>query len=217
MLIYRGNSTVISFAADSEFAEMFVPSVVSMNAALAKNAAARLSHSLMSVSGSQSTFPYSTDPAEVTIMPMKAASVNATGMMASCTYCLHMALNEPAARALQRSETLTLVRSWHISARASVLNVCTGDRERGGAYCEVRNVHGECCVEAEGAVERAEPRPGEGRAVQMRVVCEEPLRSGDFDNGPYEHREPCRGHYERFDKEQPSNPLRRDKHERELE
>ena len=84
--MYCGKSTVMSFAADSEFAEMFVPSVASINAADAKKAAARLSHSLMSVSGSQSTLPYSTIPAEVTAMPVKPTRVKATGMMKSCTY-----------------------------------------------------------------------------------------------------------------------------------
>ena len=46
--MYLGKRTVISFAADREFAEMFVPIVVSMNAADAKKVVARLSHSLIS-------------------------------------------------------------------------------------------------------------------------------------------------------------------------
>ena len=43
MLMYRGKSTVMSFAADSEFAEMFVPRVANMKENDAKKAAARLS------------------------------------------------------------------------------------------------------------------------------------------------------------------------------
>ena len=57
MLMYRGNSTVMSFAADSEFAEMFVPSVARTKENDAKNAAARLSQLSMRRSGSQKTSP----------------------------------------------------------------------------------------------------------------------------------------------------------------
>lgn len=57
MLMYRGKRTVMSFAAESEFAEMFVPSVVSAQTKDAKNAAARLSQWSMSWSGSQSMLP----------------------------------------------------------------------------------------------------------------------------------------------------------------
>lgn len=80
MLINRGNSTVMSFAADNELADIFVPSVASMNEKEAKNAAARLSQRSMSLRGSQSTSPYIVIPAEVTIVPMKLHSVNATGI-----------------------------------------------------------------------------------------------------------------------------------------
>ena len=78
----------MSFAAESELAEMFVPSVASTKEKDAKNAAARLSHSLMSVSGSQSTLPYRTMPAEVTAMPVNPTRVKAMGMMMSWTYWL---------------------------------------------------------------------------------------------------------------------------------
>ncbi len=57
MLTYRGNKTVMSLAAERELAEMLQPRVASINAKEAKKAAARLSHLLMRVSGSQRTSP----------------------------------------------------------------------------------------------------------------------------------------------------------------
>ena len=57
MLMYRGNSTVMSFAADSELAEMLVPRVVSIQTKDAKKAAARLSQWSINWSGSHSTLP----------------------------------------------------------------------------------------------------------------------------------------------------------------
>ena len=78
----------MSFAADNEFAEMLVPMVASINAAEAKNAAARLSHSLMSCKGSQSILPYKLMPAEVTANPVNPQRVNATGIMRIWTYWL---------------------------------------------------------------------------------------------------------------------------------
>lgn len=44
MLMYLGNSTVMSFAAESEFAEIFVPKVANANENEAKKAAGRFVH-----------------------------------------------------------------------------------------------------------------------------------------------------------------------------
>ena len=81
-----GNKAVISFPALSEFALIFVPTVVRANAKEAKKAAARLSHLSMRSKGSQSTSPYSWIPALVTAMPAKLQSMNAIGIMNGCTY-----------------------------------------------------------------------------------------------------------------------------------
>ena len=83
ILINLGNNTVISLAAESEFAEMLVPSVASTNEKEAKKAAARLSQWSMRVSGFQRTEPYSTIPADVTAMPMKPTRVKAAGITRS--------------------------------------------------------------------------------------------------------------------------------------
>ena len=57
MLIYRGNNTVMSFAALRLFAEMFVPIVAMKKLNAAKNAAARLSHLSIRLRGFQSVSP----------------------------------------------------------------------------------------------------------------------------------------------------------------
>ena len=78
----------MSFAADNEFAEIFVPSTANIKANDAKKAAARLSQRSINFNGSQRTSPYKVMPAEVTIIPMKLQSVTATGMINNCMYCL---------------------------------------------------------------------------------------------------------------------------------
>ena len=85
-----GHSAVISLPAHNEFAETFVPIVARQNANDAKNAAARLSHLSISLSGSQRTSPYKVEPALVTAMPTNPQRVNASGMMMSWMYWLHI-------------------------------------------------------------------------------------------------------------------------------
>jgi hypothetical protein len=68
---------------------MFVPRVAKANENDMKNAAGRFVHWSMRFSGFQKTFPsYMIIPALVTAIPTKPKNVNATGMMASWTYCL---------------------------------------------------------------------------------------------------------------------------------
>ena len=71
MLIYCGNSTVMSLAALRLFADMLVPIVPTAKMNAAKKAAALLSHLSIKRSGSHKTSPYKFSAAEVTAMPDK--------------------------------------------------------------------------------------------------------------------------------------------------
>lgn len=79
--MYFGHMAVRSFAADRMVAETMVPRVANANVNATKKVAGRLSQRLMSWSGFQSTSPYRTDPADVTMIPMKQTKVKATGIM----------------------------------------------------------------------------------------------------------------------------------------
>ena len=68
-----------SFAAESEFAEMFTPRAARAKEKAAKKRQAREGQWAMSAMGSQSRVPYFTAPADVAATPMKEMNVKTMG------------------------------------------------------------------------------------------------------------------------------------------